>query len=43
VAIAAMVAIGKPVKQLTKLKRGNVESFATIDTYDGAPLTDSAS
>ncbi|MFT4821930.1 MAG: nitroreductase [Urechidicola sp.] len=43
VAIAAMIAIGKPVKQLTKLKRGNVESFATIDTYDGAPLTESAS
>jgi nitroreductase len=42
-AIAAMIAIGKPVKQLTKLKRDKVESFASIDTYDGAPLTDPSS
>jgi nitroreductase len=43
IAIAAMIAIGKPVKQLTKLKRDKVESFASIDTYDGAPLTDPSS
>ena len=34
-ALAAMLPIGKPVKQLTKLKRGPVETFATIDRFDG--------
>ena len=34
-AIAAFLPIGKPVKQLTKLKRGEVSSFASIDTFDG--------
>lgn len=34
-AIACMIAIGKPVKQLTKLKRQSVESFAMIDTFEG--------
>ena len=38
VAVAAMVPIGRPVKQLTKLTRRPVESFATIDRYDGEPL-----
>ena len=37
-AIAAMLPIGKPVKQLTKLRRNPVESFATIDRFDGEPL-----
>ena len=34
-AIAAFLPIGKPVKQLTKLKRGEVSGFASIDTFDG--------
>lgn len=38
VAIASMVAIGEPVKQLTKLKRKPVEDFTMIDRWDGSPL-----
>ena len=34
-AIAAFLPIGKPAKQLTKLKRGPVEGFTTIDRFDG--------
>ncbi|MCY3567482.1 MAG: nitroreductase family protein [Chloroflexi bacterium] len=34
-AIAAFLPIGKPVKQLSRLKRGPVEEFATIDRFDG--------
>ena len=34
-AIAAMVAIGKPVKQLTRLRRNTVESFTRIDSWNG--------
>ncbi len=34
-AIASMVAIGKPVKQLTKLKRKPVPAFTRIDSWDG--------
>jgi nitroreductase len=34
-AIAAFLPIGKPVKQLTRLKRSQVEEFTTIDRYDG--------
>ncbi|MFT7687646.1 MAG: nitroreductase [Candidatus Azotimanducaceae bacterium] len=34
-AVAAMVAIGKPKKQLTKLKRKPVSDFARIDQWDG--------
>ena len=35
-AVAAMLPIGVPVKQLTKLRRKPVEAFATIDSFDGA-------
>lgn len=35
---AAVMPIGKPVKQLTKLKRFPVEEFTTIDRIDGEPL-----
>lgn len=38
-AVAAMLPIGVPVKQLTKLRRNPVEDFVTIDTYDGEPFT----
>ena len=34
-AVCALLPIGKPVKQLTKLKRNPVESFTTIDSFDG--------
>ena len=34
-AIASMVAIGKPVKQLTRLKRNKVAQFARVDSWDG--------
>ena len=39
-AVAAMLPIGKPVKQLTRLKRKPVRTFATVDAFDGAPLAD---
>lgn len=34
-ALAAMVAIGRPVKQLTRLKRNKVEAFARVDSWEG--------
>lgn len=34
-AVAAMVPLGVPVKQLTKLRRNPVAGFATIDAFDG--------
>lgn len=34
-AVAAMLPIGKPVKQLTRLRRNPVSAFATIDAFDG--------
>ncbi len=38
-AVAAMVPLGRPVKQLTKLSRKPVEAFATLDRYDGPAFT----
>jgi nitroreductase len=38
VALAAMLPIGKPVKQLTRLKRKPVAEFTTVDTFDGEPF-----
>lgn len=38
-AVAALLPIGKPVKQLTKLKRQPVEEFVVIDHADGEPFT----
>jgi nitroreductase len=37
-AIAAVVALGHPVKRRTRLKRGTVEDFATVDRFDGPAL-----
>ena len=34
-AVAAMLPLGKPVKQLTKLTRNPVETFTTIDSFNG--------
>ena len=39
VAVAALLTIGKPKKQLTKLSRKPVEEFTTVDRADGAPFT----
>ncbi len=39
-AIAAMVPLGHPVKQLTRLRRRSVEEFTTIDRFDGEAFTD---
>lgn len=38
-AVAAMLPIGVPVKQLTKLRRNPVEDFVTVDQFDGEPFT----
>jgi nitroreductase len=37
-AVAALVPLGKPRKQLSKLRRRPVEEFTTRDRFDGAPL-----
>ena len=37
-AIAAVVPLGVPVKQLTKLSRREVEEFTTVDRFDGPSL-----
>ena len=34
-AIAAMIPIGKPVQQLSRLTRRAVEEFTTVDSYNG--------
>ena len=39
IAIAALVPLGRPIKQLTKLRRRRVEEFTTIDRLEGPPLT----
>lgn len=36
--VAGLLALGHPVRQPTKLRRGPVEEFATIDRFDGPPL-----
>jgi nitroreductase len=38
-AFAAMIPLGQPVKQLTKLTRKAVHEFAVFEKFDGAPLT----
>ena len=37
-AVAAVVPLGKPVKQLTKLTRRSVEEIATRERFDGPPF-----
>jgi nitroreductase len=37
--VAAVLAIGHPVHQPTRLRRSPVESFATVDRFDGASFT----
>ncbi|MEY2415917.1 MAG: hypothetical protein QOH53_1251 [Ilumatobacteraceae bacterium] len=38
-ALVATIFLGQPVHQNTKLRRGPVVDFATIDRFDGKPLT----
>jgi len=38
-AVAAVLPIGQPVKQLTRLRRNAVEDFATRERFDGAGFT----
>lgn len=38
-AVASMVVLGHPVHRNTKLTRKSVDSFTTIDTFDGAPFS----
>lgn len=37
-ALACVVPLGRPVRQVTKLRRQPVEDFVTIERFDGAPL-----
>lgn len=37
-AVAAVVALGHPVRRVTRLRRHGVEEFTTIDTFAGEPL-----
>lgn len=38
-AVAAVVPMGKPVRQLTKLRRKDVQEFVVRDRFEGAPFT----
>ena len=38
-ALAATIFLGMPERHVTRLRREPVESFATVDRYDGRPLT----
>ncbi len=38
-ALAATIFLGYPMHQNTRLRRGEVASFATVDRFDGEPLT----
>jgi nitroreductase len=39
VAIAAVIPLGRPATQVTKLRRGPVADFAHLERWDGPPLT----
>jgi hypothetical protein len=36
--VAALVALGRPVRQPGRLRRGAVEDFTTVDRFDGPAL-----
>jgi nitroreductase len=38
-ALAALVALGHPVREITRLRRQAVEEFTSVDRFDGAPFT----
>lgn len=37
-AVAGLVALGRPVHQVTRLRRDAVEAFTTVDRFDGPPF-----
>lgn len=37
-AIASLIVLGRPVREITRLRRGPVEAFTTIDRFDGEPF-----
>ena len=39
VAVAAVMPLGRPVKQLTRLRRKSVPEFATRERWDGPAFT----
>lgn len=39
VAVSAIIPLGKPVQQFTKLRRKPVPEFATLERWHGSPLT----
>jgi nitroreductase len=41
-AVAGLLALGHPVKVITKLKRAEVPEFTTVDRFDGARFSPSA-
>ena len=41
--LATMLPLGRPVKQLTKLRRAPVEDFTTVDSFTGPAFTSGAS
>ncbi len=38
-AVAAVLALGYPIERATKLRRAPIDSFVTVDSFDGTPLT----
>jgi nitroreductase len=38
-ALATMIPLGKPAKEITKLRRLKVEEFTTVETFDGPAFT----
>jgi nitroreductase len=37
--LATMLPLGRPAREITKLRRAPVEEFAVVETFDGAPFT----
>jgi nitroreductase len=37
-AVAGLIALGKPTKELTRLRRQSVESFTVVDRFEGSPF-----
>jgi nitroreductase len=39
VAVCALVPLGRPVRQITRLRRKPVPEFTTLERWDGPPLS----
>jgi nitroreductase len=39
-ALATMLPLGKPVREITKLRRAEVEAFTTVEQFDGPPFAE---